>query len=167
VAHSANDGLVWTLETTHFPAPVTRWSSALFTTMQSGILAELMSESGVLLDGLDFREIDGRIYVAVVPLGGRASKPPPRWLVPILCRTVPLLRQRLAAAHAWDVTDRSGQVVDAPGISGCTPPPRRPSAASASSSPSTAGRCPSSWTCSPACRPQPPVPPRPSASSSS
>ena len=105
------DGLVWTLDTGHFPDPVTRWSSHLYTKTQTAIIAGLMAETGALLDSVASRELDGRVYTALVPLGGRVRPPSPRWLVPILCRTTPLLRQRLAAAHAADVTDWSGQVV--------------------------------------------------------
>lgn len=106
------DGLVWRLETAHFPSPVTRWSSALFTTMETEILSRLMAESGVLLDGIAYRELDGRIYTAVVPFGGRPREPSHRWLTPVLCRTMPSIRRRLAAAHTTDVVDGHGQAVD-------------------------------------------------------
>ena len=72
------DGLVWRLETAHFPGPVTRWTSSLFTTMETEILANLMAEAGILLDGVAYRELDGWIYTAVVPFGGRARDPSPR-----------------------------------------------------------------------------------------
>ncbi len=112
VGHGETDSLVWTLESVRFPDPVTRWSSALYTTTQTAIVEHLMAELGILLDGVAFRELDGRIYTAVVPFGGAARKPQPRWLLPILSRTSPTLRQRLAAAHAADVNDWSGAVVD-------------------------------------------------------
>jgi pyruvate,water dikinase len=104
--------LVWRLETAHFPGPVTRWTSSLFTTMETEILANLMAEAGVLLDGVAYRELDGWIYTAVVPLGGRAREPSPRWLAPVLCRTKPSIRRRLSAAHTTDVIDRHGQAIE-------------------------------------------------------
>jgi rifampicin phosphotransferase len=106
------DGLVWRFETAHFPGPVTRWSSELFTSTQQQIAARLMGEFGVLLDGVAFREIDGRIYVAAVPLGGRVRRLPLRWLTPVLCRTVPSMRKRMAAAHAADADSTLDQAVD-------------------------------------------------------
>ena len=86
--------------------------SALYTTTQTAMIEQLMAELGILLDGVAFRELDGRIYTALVPLGGAARKPQPRWLLPIVSRTSPTLRQRLAAAHAADVSDWSGAVVE-------------------------------------------------------
>ena len=112
VGHGETSSLEWTLESVHFPDPVTRWSSALYTTTQTAIIEQLMAELGILLDGVAYRELDGRIYTALVPLGGSARKPQPRWLLPIVSRTSPTLRQRLAAAHAADVSDWSGAVVE-------------------------------------------------------
>ena len=80
VADEATDGLVWRLEAVRFPEPVTRWSSALFTTMETEVVARVMDETGVLLDGVASREFDGRIYTAIVPLGG--GRRTARWLVP-------------------------------------------------------------------------------------
>ena len=107
----ADEGVLWSLDRAHFPAPVTRWSSALFTTTQTEVIHQLMAESGMLLDGIAYREVDGWIYRAVVPLGGRPHQPVPRWMVPVLCRTRPALRKRLAAAHAADVSDQTGTTV--------------------------------------------------------
>ncbi len=106
MADEATDGLVWRLEAVRFPEPVTRWSAALFTTMEPAVIARVMEETGVLLDGVAAREFDGRVYTALVPLGGRARTT--RWLVPVLRRVRPELRRRLAAAHAADVADWSG-----------------------------------------------------------
>ena len=61
VGEGETDSLEWTLESVHFPDPVTRWSSALYTTTQTAINEQLMAELGILLDGVAFRELDGRI----------------------------------------------------------------------------------------------------------
>jgi rifampicin phosphotransferase len=108
VADEATDGLVWRLEAVRFPEPVTRWSSALFTTMDTEVVARVTAETGVLLDGVAAREFDGRVYTAIVPLGGARTA---RWLVPVLRRVRPELRRRLSAAHAADVADWSGLTV--------------------------------------------------------
>ena len=77
VGHGETDSLEWTLESVHFPDPVTRWSAALYTTTQTAVIEHLMAELGILLDGIAFRELDGRIYTALVPFGGAARKPCP------------------------------------------------------------------------------------------
>ena len=110
MADEATDGLVWRLEAVRFPEPVTRWSAALFTSMEPAVVAHVMEETGVLLDGVAAREFDGRVYTAMVPLGGRARTA--RWLVPVMRRVRPELRRRLAAAHAADVADWSGHTVE-------------------------------------------------------
>lgn len=112
MGHGETDSLKWTLESVHFPDPVTRWSAALYTTTQTAVIEQLMAELGILLDGVAFRELGGRIYSALVPFGGADRKPQPRWLLPIISRTSPTLRQRLAAAHAADVNDWSAAVVE-------------------------------------------------------
>ena len=112
MGEAATDGLAWTLDSVHFPDPVTRWSSTLYTTYETRIVARVLTDIGLLLGGVAFREFDGRIYSAVVPLGGRSRTALPRWLIPVMCRTVPRLRRRLAAGHAADVTDWPGRVVE-------------------------------------------------------
>src|SRR5262249_20619532 len=106
------EGVVWALDTAHFPAPATRWSSALFTTVQTRVLRQLMAEAGVLLDGIAHRDRNGWIYTAVVPIGGQQHDAVSPWLVPVVYRVRRTTRRRLAAAHAADVTDHLGLIVE-------------------------------------------------------
>jgi pyruvate,water dikinase len=78
--------------------------------METEVVARVMEETGVLLDGVAAREFDGRVYTAIVPFGGGGRTS--RWLVPVLRRVRPELRRRLAAAHAADVADWPGQTVE-------------------------------------------------------
>ena len=71
----------------------------------------LMEETGVLLDGVAAREFDGRVYTAIVPLGGRARTAPLAG-AGHAAGLRPELRRRLAAAHAADVADWSGHTVE-------------------------------------------------------
>ena len=38
VGQGETDSLEWTLESVHFPDPVTRWSAALYTTTQTAVI---------------------------------------------------------------------------------------------------------------------------------
>ena len=105
-------GLTWSLEPSHFPAAPTRWTAQLFVTIQTEVLRRVTAEAGLPVDGLAMREFDGRVYTVVVPLGGKARKPPPAALVPLLCKVVPELRRRVAASKRWESEDRPAHIID-------------------------------------------------------
>jgi phosphohistidine swiveling domain-containing protein len=92
---AAEMSLSWEREDTHFPDRLSRWGAELYMTRQSRGIRDLCTAHGFIFEGVRFSEIDGWAYVTVVPLGGKARKPPPNWLVPILIRLVPELRQRI------------------------------------------------------------------------
>jgi pyruvate,water dikinase len=105
-------GLSWTLEDVHYPAPVTRWTSTLWVKEESRAIKELCAEYGLLLDGVEMKEIGGRVYTTTVPLGGKVRKPPPAFLVPVLARLVPDLRRRIATMRRTLADEEYRAVVD-------------------------------------------------------
>ena len=104
--------LSWELEPSHFPQPLTRWANELFCTLQTSSIARLASEYGLLLEGVAMREFDGRVYTAVVPLGGKVRKPPPPFLVPLLVKLVPELRRRIARGREAEARDEMGRALE-------------------------------------------------------
>ena len=109
--HHVNDGLFWELEDVHFPDPPSRWAVRLFLEGQSRGIAELMEEAGLLLEGIGFLEHEGGVYVGIIPLGGKARKPPPKWLVPLLWRVVPELRRRIRTMQRRDAASFQQRLV--------------------------------------------------------
>ena len=105
-------GLTWSLEPSHFPDSLTRWMADIGVTTQTEVIRRVMAEAGLPLDTLAFREFDGRVYTTVVPLGGKARKPPPKFLLPVLLKVHPELRRRVAASKAWFGEDKPAQVID-------------------------------------------------------
>ena len=105
-------GLTWTLEPSHFPAAPTRWGAEIAVTRQTEVLARVFAEAGLPIETLGFREFDGRVYTTIVPLGGKARKPPPKMLLPVLLRVVPELRKRVAASRSWAEDDRPTKIID-------------------------------------------------------
>jgi pyruvate,water dikinase len=113
-AHNDPDGrgLSWTLEDVHFPAPLTRWTATLWVKGETRAIKELCAQYGLLLDGVEMKEIGGRVYTSTVPLGGKVRKPPPAFLVPLLTRLVPELRRRIATMRRHEANEEYRTVVD-------------------------------------------------------
>src|SRR4029077_14421873 len=77
-------GLTRTLEPSHFPAAPPSWGAAIAVTLHTPVLTRVFAEAGLPIETLGFREFDGRVYTTIVPLGGKARKPPPQVLLPVL-----------------------------------------------------------------------------------
>jgi len=105
-------GLSWTLEDVHFPAPLTRWTATLWVKGETRAIKDLCAEYGLLLDGIEMREVGGRVYTTTVPLGGKVRKPPPAFLVPVLTRLVPELRRRIATMRRHEANEEYRTIVD-------------------------------------------------------
>jgi pyruvate,water dikinase len=105
-------GLSWVLEDVHFPAPLTRWTATLWVKGETRAIKELCAEYGLLLDGVEMKEIGGRVYTATVPLGGKVRKAPPPFLVPVLTRLVPELRRRIATMRRHEANEEYRTIVD-------------------------------------------------------
>ena len=68
---------------------------------------------GSLMETIRFIEIGGWVYTRAVPFGERSGAPtPPPWVVPLLMRSVPSLRRRVATARSALDRDWSGQQID-------------------------------------------------------
>ena len=99
----------WTRESSHAPLPWTRLTHAVYQNRLPAIRTAV-GELGLLLDGVDIRDIGGLEYLRVVPLGGKAPPRLPSWAVPLAFRLVPALRRRVrecVAAIRADVPMRN------------------------------------------------------------
>jgi phosphohistidine swiveling domain-containing protein len=99
----------WTRESSHAPLPWTRLSHAVYQNRLPAIRTAV-GELGLLLDGVDIRDIGGLEYLQVVPLGGKTPPRLPSWAVPLAFRLVPALRRRVrecVAAIRADVPMRN------------------------------------------------------------
>ena len=105
------------------------WSSAT-----PKAVKELAAEHGWFIDGIAIREVDNCVYYAVVPVGGKARKAPPNFLVPLLLRLVPEMRRRRRPAPRRQRHRATGR---RPSTSGSRPRDRSCSTTPITSSPST------------------------------
>ncbi|WP_410670101.1 PEP/pyruvate-binding domain-containing protein [Amycolatopsis sp. cmx-4-68] len=98
----------WTRESSHAPLPWTRLTHAAYQSRMPAIRTAV-GELGLLIEGVDLRDIGGLEYLRVLPLGGREPVRLPDWAVPLAFRLVPALRRRVrkcVAANRADVPMR-------------------------------------------------------------
>jgi pyruvate,water dikinase len=91
-----------------FPQPIAPMTRVLLT-VSTRALADAFAEFGPPMDGVEWRELGGWVYVRVVPLGGREPPRPPRWFArpvnTVMSRVAPLLRRRVAGLEEVERTD--------------------------------------------------------------
>lgn len=91
----------WQKDLAHYPEPITPFGASLTSLVLDEPMQEMTATYGLLVDRLETRVIGGEVYVRPVPVIGPAEPKgptPPAWLLGLLCRVLPPLRQRMAAA---------------------------------------------------------------------
>ncbi|MEY2477487.1 MAG: rifampicin phosphotransferase [Actinomycetota bacterium] len=107
------DGLYWERDNVHWPGRLSRWCAEIMVERYAQGVKELAAEHGWLIDGIAIREVDNCVYYAVVPVGGKARKAPPNFLVPLLLRLVPEMRRRVARLREDNATGYWEKAIDA------------------------------------------------------
>ena len=102
----------WEREINHYPKPLSPMVRSAVLQANIDGLKQAFEEASMLADGLDFREIGGWVYNRVVPLGGKDTPAPPAWLMPVLIRVVPQLRDRIKGMMQAVRTDRIGSYIE-------------------------------------------------------
>lgn len=101
----------WQREASHYPQPLTP-IFRVFPQWGTQIWRAISAENGMLIDGIEFREIGGWVYQRIVPMGGKDRTPPPSWLMWALVRTVPSIRSRVKACIRSVRDDLPGKAID-------------------------------------------------------
>ncbi len=102
----------WFRDTTHFPRPFHPLFASIYIPRYENAVAEGFADFGVLIDGVQIREIGGWPYSRIVPPGDNDGPPPPSWLLWILSRLAPPLRKKMKTAREALEGDRAGEYVD-------------------------------------------------------
>ena len=107
----------WVRDDFHEPVPLSPFGRVLLTEQIIKVFPRVFEEFGLLIDHAETRHIGGWIYMRMVPLGapppragGRATAPPPRWLLRMLLRTHPALRRRIRTAGRAVAEDRAAAI---------------------------------------------------------
>ena len=99
----------------HHPQPLAPMSRIILT-INTRALIEAFEDTGLPMDGLEFREIGGWAYLRIMPLGGKEPPRLPTWLAPLanalVARFHPLMRRRIARMEEVERTDAVMQLVD-------------------------------------------------------
>jgi pyruvate,water dikinase len=101
----------WEHDASHFPVPNYPIESFV-PAMVGGAVKTWASEFGYLFDGIEFRDIGGWAYQRLAPLGGKEGPELPGWLMWMMVRLVPSVRNRLAMAREAVQTDKAGLCID-------------------------------------------------------
>ena len=94
-----DDG-TWTKDAAHYPEAMSPLGASIYLPALDAGIRNMCSEFGLLVEGVDNINLGGEVYGKVVPVGGKEGPPPPWWLMGILTRVVPPLRERVKAARA-------------------------------------------------------------------
>jgi rifampicin phosphotransferase len=99
----------WEREETHFPQPLSPMMRTTYLADQWDMTSKVFNDFGLLLEGIEQREIGGWVYTRAIPFGGKDDKPPPDFVFKILTWVIPSLRRRLQTCVravreglAWD-----------------------------------------------------------------
>lgn len=87
----------WMYDASHNPRPGYHMDLVMFPMIRRSS-RRWAAEFGYLFDGVEWTEVGMWPYQRIVPLGGREGPMPPRWLMRLLVRVVPLLRGRVQQA---------------------------------------------------------------------
>lgn len=103
----------WWRDVSHMPKPLYPMTRSIFLdpeVMPAGF-HRVNEEFGLLMDGMEMKEIGGWVYQRLVPLGGKDHRPPPPWLMWLMARVVPPIHNRLKNAARALHDDTAGQYV--------------------------------------------------------
>lgn len=102
----------WQRDASHAPKPNSPLYRSLVLPYATEAGKAWFDEYGYLADGLEWQEIGGWQYISLRPLGGKERKPPPDWLMPLLTRVVPQLRNRVKRCVEAVRSDRAQHNLD-------------------------------------------------------
>ena len=75
-------------------------------------LSEATGTFGLLIRSGELHIVDHRAYLEMIPFGARRLPPPPSWLLPVLIRTIPPIRSRVARAVDAVRSDAAGRILE-------------------------------------------------------
>ena len=89
----------WNKDNVHCPELMTPFGADVYLPTLNQATTVVATECGLLIERLCSISVGGEIYSRVVPLGGKARKAPPWWVLALVSRISPSLRSRCRVAE--------------------------------------------------------------------
>lgn len=102
----------WMLDGSHYPAPMSPMAASFYLPALEEGSTEAFRSWGLLVERLINRTIGWRVYGRLVPAGGEGGPTPPWWLMGILSRVVPQIREQVKKAERSFETGRMAETID-------------------------------------------------------
>ncbi|MDN5769636.1 MAG: hypothetical protein L0H24_01910 [Microlunatus sp.] len=106
----------WVKDADRYPEPFTALGASVAAPAISTALTAMFTHYGALIERADLRFVGGEAYLRITPAGGHGAAPPPAWMLAVLARAVPSIRDRIrrAARYASDaaLAERQQRWVD-------------------------------------------------------
>jgi pyruvate,water dikinase len=102
----------WERADSHYPQPLYPLTRSVLLAAANDGFRRMCGEFGLLWETVEEREIGGWVYLRGVPLGGKDRQPVPDWLMRILIRILPPLRDRLRRCVGAAGNDKAGKWVE-------------------------------------------------------
>ena len=103
----------WVLDGSHYPSPMSPMGASFYLPALESGASEAFRSWGLLVDRIENKAIGWRVYLRMVPAGGKEGGPtPPWWLMGILARIVPPIRRQAKKAEDAFETGRLDSVIE-------------------------------------------------------
>jgi len=101
----------WEHDASHFPHASYPIDSIIPAVVADG-MRSLVAEFGYLFDGIEFRDIGGWTYQRLRPIGDKDGPNLPPFVMWLLVRLVPVMRERITVAREAVQSDKAGRYIE-------------------------------------------------------
>ncbi len=98
----------WIRNASHQPQPTTPMNRSVFGKYVRAAAMQMFDAFGILIEGVDVRNIGGWEYVRMIPFGGSDGPALPSWMMWLLVRLVPSIRKRIQQSVKAIRSDKAG-----------------------------------------------------------
>jgi pyruvate,water dikinase len=98
----------WVRNAGHQPKPTTPMNRSVFGKHVRAAAMQMFDAFGLLIEGVDVKNIGGWEYVRMIPFGGKDGPALPFWMMWLLVRLMPTLRKRIQQSVKAVRSDKAG-----------------------------------------------------------